>query len=158
MPTFCIAEATKNVESKQAELRRIRADQLPRLKHELSRSPATRHACSQIDELILALAGAHDAITTAFWPSLREIVRVVNLLHPRPDTIDLTAEIYDALKLSPADSSVLASVIVASRDGICRAFMSRDSDFSQPAVREHMAAAGLTFFDSALPIVGPLRR
>lgn len=158
VPTFCIAEATKNVELKQAELRRILADQLPRLRHELSRSPVTRDSGVPIDQLIVALAAAHDSMTAAFWPRLREIVGLVTLLHPRPETIDLTATVYDSLKLSPADASVLASVILASREHTCRAFMSRDADFSQTAVKEHLAAEGIQFYGSALPIVGPLRK
>lgn len=80
LPTFCLAEATKNVEARQSELRRVLKDQIPRLSRELARSPATRQACAPLDQSMAALASAHDAMTAEFWPVLAAIVATVTPL------------------------------------------------------------------------------
>jgi len=158
LPTFCVAEAVKSVETKQNDLKRLINDQLPRLQRELSRSPSTRDTGAPIEQLIDALARAHDAITTQFWLILRDIVATTALIPPRPETIELTAAIQDLLNLSPGDASVLATAILSCRDDVCRVFMSRDGDFSDEVVKDYMAREGLTFYPNAESIVGPLRR
>ena len=62
------------------------------------------------------------------------------------------------LDLSPADSTVLATMVTLVRSGRCAAFMSRDKTaFGAPDTAKFMEAEGITYYDSALPIVGPRR-
>lgn len=157
LPSFSIAEAVKALERIQHGWKTLR-DDLQKAVRELKRSELTKAVTEELERAINALAQAHDQAESSFWPALENIVRVARIIEPTPEILKLTAEIRDNLKLSPADSEVLATVVSLKKAGQCSVFMSSDKGaFDNPPTQTYMRGEGITYYDNALPIVGPHR-
>jgi hypothetical protein len=157
LPSFCLAEAIKAVETKTAvwdslaiRLRDTRAD--------VSRSRTLAPFAENLQQAEFALAGMADAAEREFWDVLGRIVTVARLVEPTKEGVALTARVRDLFKLSPADSAVLATVSEARRTGVCSSFMSRDGIFGTPGPRGLMEREGIVYHSNAAPIVGPIRQ
>ena len=157
LPSFSVAEAVKVLEGMQAEWKRS-ANQLLQIQRDLDRSSLLKDPGAPIQQAIDVLAEVHDLLEENFWPRLKRIVEAVTIVEPTAEIIDLTATIRDVLKLSPADSSVLATVVSLSRAGGCRVFVSRDKEaFGSQAAIDYMDSEGVQYFDGLGPILGPWR-
>jgi predicted nucleic acid-binding protein len=98
----------------------------------------------RLQPAITALAEVHDSVEAEFWAVLQRIARASKTVEPTPEIIDLTTTIRDSLDLSPADSSVLATVVALKRSRRCDAFMSRDREaFGAETTREYLRIEGI---------------
>lgn len=157
LPSFSVAEAVKALEAKEQRWRDL-STELEKTKREFGRSELSKPLVGDLDPAISALASVQDTVETRFWVTLEDIGRVARIVEPTPETIKLTAQIRDFLKLSPADAAVLATVVSLKSAGVCTTFMSRDKEaFASESTRTYMGTEGVTYYDSASPIVGPLR-
>ncbi len=116
LPSFSIAEAIKSLEAKQRVWRDL-SGQLQKARGEFGRSTLTNPSREHLDQAITALAYVHDLVETRFWAILGEISRVTRITEATPQILELTAQIRDFLKLSPADSAVLATVVSLKKAG-----------------------------------------
>jgi hypothetical protein len=154
LPSFSVAESIKNIETKGKALTSAAGSV------DTQRGLfALVDGCTEtMDAALIAMAALGDRIEERFRLILEEVTKFATLIEPTPDTVRLTSEIRGLLKLSPADSTVLATVSALVRTGGCGSLMSRDkSAFSHPDTQKYMQANGITYYDSAHPIVGPRR-
>lgn len=158
LPSFALAEAIKTLEAKQHGWRALAQD-LARAQRELERSDLTRDPGAQLQGALDALGRLDALIEARFWSVLTEVAGIGQIVEPTHEVVRLTTEIRDSLRLSPADSAVLATVVSLHRAGRGHVFLSRDRQaFGSQAVLDYMTREGVTYHDSANPIVGPLRR
>jgi hypothetical protein len=157
MPSICIAESIKRFESmRQGWIDLERG--IKKAAREITRSPRLRFAEERLASATTALTEVSGIAEQEFWRVLEGVTRTTQLIEPRPETVALTGNIRTFLDLEPADASVLATIVTARNADMCRKFMSRDTDFQTEGVSAYMGTQGLEYFDSAYPIVGPLRR
>jgi predicted nucleic acid-binding protein len=157
LPSICIAESIKRFESIQQDWVRLEQD-IRKTLREIMRSQHLPFAEGRLTPATEALTEVSGAAETEFWRVLERVTRVTRLIEPQAETVALTADIRTFLNLQPADAFVLATIVTARRADICRKFMSRDSDFLADEVSAYLRAQGVEFFESAYPIVGPLRQ
>lgn len=156
LPSICVAESIKRFESiRQSWIELERS--IKKVSREIMRSVHLRFAEARLEPATDALIEASGVAEREFWQRLEHVTRTTTLIEPQPETLTLTADIRTFLDLEPADASVLATVVTARRNGTCRKFISRDTDFQTDGVRAYMNHEGLEYLDSAYPIVGPLR-
>jgi predicted nucleic acid-binding protein len=157
LPSICIAEAIKRFESiRQSWIDLERS--IRNTVREIMRSSQLRFAEARLVPAIETLTEVSAIAEREFWRVLELVTGLTQLIEPQPATVGLTADIRSFLNLQPPDASVLATIVTSSRAGTCRKFMSRDSDFRTDDVLAYMRDEGLEYFDSAYPIVGPLRQ
>lgn len=157
VPSICIAESIKRFEA----MRRAWAELEREIKKTRRETERSRHLFCAEQRLVAAteaLAEVSDVAEAEFWSVLENVMRVTKLIGPDVGIVGLTAEIRTFLKLEPVDASVLATVVAARRAGLIHKFVSRDNDFGAAEVLAYLGEEGVQFFDSAYPIVGPLRQ
>lgn len=155
LPSFCIAEAVKNFESKQNRWKTLE-DAISREKEEALRGELLQFVDGPLTVAANTLAELADQAETEFWDRLAEITGVAKVVEPTPAVIHRTMEIRQLLGLDPADAAVLATVVEMRLQGIADVFVSRDTDFGDEPVRAYIADQNITYHGSALPITGPL--
>lgn len=156
LPSFCIAESVKAVETKQSGWGSV-ATKLKGIRSDIARSRTLLPgAVDSLERAEFALVQMSDAAEKEFWEVLEKIIRVADQVVPSPEAIELTAQFADMLSLDPADAAVLAAVTEARRTSRCSKFMSRDSVFGDQGPLGWLKVEGIEYFPSAAPIVGPI--
>lgn len=65
------------------------------------------------------------------------------------DTLILASDIREFLKLSPADATVLATVVLAKKRNLCHQFMSRDKKaFARSDTETYLQEQGIVYYES----------
>jgi predicted nucleic acid-binding protein len=145
LPSLCLAEAVKVLESQQRTWNRVFAE-LERQANDIRRASAFVEASEQIDHMMLMLASLGDLLEKEFWPKLNEISRRAQLLELSHETIALATDIREFIKLAPADSAVLATAVLARRADMSNLFMSRNkNDFGKEHVLDYLNGEGLEY-------------
>lgn len=156
LPSICIAESIKRFESMRQSWIDLERN-ITKAAREIIRSPHLRYVQERLESATAALTEVSGVAEREFWRVLEHVTRTAKLIEPQPETVALTADIRTFLDLEPPDASVLATVVTARRADKCRKFISRDTDFQTEGVVAYMGSEGLEYFDTAYPIVGPLR-
>ena len=157
LPSFCVAEAIKAVETKQSFWHSL-ATRLAETRAVVIRSTTLTPLTEPLEQAEFALAQIGDSAEREFWGTLEQITAVTRLVEPTSETVRLTAQFRDLFNVSPADSTVLATVAEVRRAGLCSRFMSRDAVFEGPGPGGWLEREGIEYYRSAAPVVGPIRQ
>jgi predicted nucleic acid-binding protein len=146
LPSFCIAEAVKAVETKQSGLDSV-ARNIANVRNDIVRSKTLAPiAAESLERAEFAVAQISDVAEAEFWQVLEKIVGVAQQVVPTVEAIHLTAQFGDMFNLSPADSAVLAAVTEARRAGRCTKFMTRDGAFRAAGPLGWLTGEGIEYF------------
>lgn len=150
VPSICLAESVKVLERCQSDWRRV-ADQLRNEAREIRRAGSLASRAESLDEAEIMLAELEARLEMLFWPTLEQISHRARPLEMNPSTVALAAEIREFLRLSPADAGVLATVVLASQQGICSQFMSRDKQaFDTRPTRAYLKEKDIAYYADPL--------
>jgi predicted nucleic acid-binding protein len=158
LPSFCVTESIKALESKVAEWDRV-AKVVDGIRADVERSTVLGPSVASLGTVVADLRRAADLGERELWSTLREVVIITqNIAPPTSETIRLTAETRESLRLSVSDSVVLATVMEVAATGTCKRFLSRDRGFDRVIVRELFERQGIEFHRDGRAIVARVER
>lgn len=143
LPEASVTEVVKAWEQR----RRGWADLLNRLqdcRNKVAGSAGLQEFEGDISRAGRAVADLLDRAEELVWEALLDLVAKSERIETDIDVLRLARDGRDLLNLSPGDALVLGAARVAAERRSARVFLSTDHDLSRPAVREYLAAQGLT--------------
>jgi predicted nucleic acid-binding protein len=159
LPAFCLTETVKALENMQSHWREAENALLSHTA-DIERSKTLGTYAVALGAAQKALAELKDQAEARVWSTLPLIVEATRSLPLTREIIELTADIRDQLKHTPADSAVLATVIVTNRQEKTpfmsrdeRAFGGRRRKGKRQATEKYLEQEGVVFFDSATELL-----
>ena len=148
IPSFCLAESIKLLESVRAVWRGL-AESLRTQLTELTAARSLGFDTTPLRTLREALVFLGDEAEARLWLTLEQVSQHARLIEISHESIVRSREYRDLLKIPSADAMVLAAMVHVLEQDACRAFMSKNTnDFDTPALRAFFEEKGITYYPS----------
>ena len=149
LPAICVIEAIRRLDEESRKRREL-VRRLDAYKTDVKRMPAFDQAIQHISDVQDELSITEGPFEQHFWSTLERTTGKAIVIDVDREFVSMAGVVRDQVGLTPADSSVLAAVLLAKRDKKTNCFLSANyTDFDKPDVQQLLKEQEIRYFRNA---------